>query len=87
MHRTPAQIAEKLDGSRDGVERYWLWQMLGEAVAGVCHPSGEVSTIIAGAVSSVTADVVAIDEYTLDRAHRSVELDLEFLSPPLPTGV
>lgn len=88
--RKPSDVAERLGTATDPVARYWLWQMFGQAVATVCHPSGRITSdearAAARAVDSVTADVVAIDEYTYDRARRSVELDLEFLSPPMPAS-
>ncbi len=84
--RTPGEVADRLDGSSDPTQRYWLWQLLGQACAVKCRPrdTEREDTVAARAVKSVAAEVVAEDEYTYDQVRRTMQLDLDYLSAPLP---
>lgn len=82
--RTAADVANRLAVTASPVEQYWLWGALGEAWAAKCQPQAGVPDEVRRAVRSVTAEVVAADEYPLSRVRRSEQLDLDHLSPPTP---
>jgi hypothetical protein len=81
---TSAQIAERLLADQSNEERVWLWDALGESWARRCRPRTDSSDAVLDGVSSISAEVVAADEYTLDRYRRSEQLELDHLSPPAP---
>lgn len=82
--RTPGEIASKLANTTDAVDRYFLWPALAEAWVGRCVPDGRHPRMVREALSSLNAEVVSADEYSLARYRRSEQLDLDHLSQPLP---
>lgn len=82
LRKTAGEIAQKLDRTSDPVERYFLWMSLGAAWAAKCQPRGRVLPEVRSAVSSLRAEVVSADEYSLARVLRSEVLDLDHLSAP-----
>jgi hypothetical protein len=86
-----SQVAAMLLVATDPVDRYWLWQAIGEAWADRCKPDlakvppGERAAVAAAVMDGgLAAEVVSADEYTLSQYRRSELLDLSHLSPPLP---
>lgn len=83
--RSATEVAERLvgrDGAPDpqlsGVEKYYLWAALAEAVAGLC--STAETTPSCDAVTSVTGQLSTEEEFSLRQYRRSESLDLEDLS-------
>jgi hypothetical protein len=84
--QSPTRLAEMLSAERDPVRRYWIWQALGEAWAARCRPAPSYPDEVHNAVlgGRISAEVLAADEYSLSRYRKSEQLDLDYLSPPLP---
>ncbi len=85
LRRNSVDIAAKLQSASDPAERYFYWMALGDSWAARCFPQGRQSSDGVGAVSSIIAEVVPIDEYPLSRYLTSEQLDLDYLSN-VPTG-
>lgn len=87
-------VAERLRAATDPVDRYWLWQAMGEAWATRCKPADIVLTRLdelsrrrvreAVLGQEIGFDVTSEDEFSLYRYRRSEMLDLDHLSPSLP---
>ncbi|GAA1512035.1 hypothetical protein [Brevibacterium permense] len=62
-----------------------LWSMFAEALAAKCVP-GKSQYIegVASAVSEVVGEVHSDDEFPLSKMRKSEQLDIDFLSPPVP---
>ncbi|MGC2941822.1 MULTISPECIES: hypothetical protein [unclassified Brevibacterium] len=83
-------LAEKIDESGPGDDPFYanaLWTGLAEALAAKCDPgkAGE-SEAVSDAVSEVIGEVYSDDEFPLAKVRRSEQLDIDFLSPPVPFG-
>jgi hypothetical protein len=62
-----------------------LYDALAEAWANRCRSAeADEDPAVASAVASLRVEVVPVWEYTMDRAYRSEQLDLDYLSPPRP---
>ena len=79
------EILELLEKTIVPDERFWLWSKLAMVWALECHRralEGESPQ----AVSSVTAEIVTVDDFPLSRVNATESLDLDYLSSPLPRG-
>jgi hypothetical protein len=82
--RTPSEIAERLLAASPGsVEKWHLWDQLGRVWARRC--SQVQPTHGTGKAHEFLAEVLSADEFTLDRVRSSEILDVDYLSPPMPT--
>lgn len=62
-----------------------LWVEFAEALAAKCKPGkGGGSDTVASAVSEVVGEVHSDDEFPLSKMRKSEQLDIDFLSPPVP---
>ena len=77
--RDSAEIAGRLLLSTDDAEQRLLWAALGRAWLGTCEHGASAAE---ACVSSVAAEVVGSDEYTLEQYRQSERLDLDHLSDP-----
>ncbi|MYS60813.1 MULTISPECIES: hypothetical protein [Streptomycetaceae] len=87
--RKPAQVAERILGMSDSVDRYerqWLWEAFAESLAAVCRPKASAPPEAHDAVvdGEIGAEVATVQEVSYERILRSEEIDVEHLSPPLP---
>jgi len=78
-----SQIADQFHAASDPVERYWLIMMLAESWAAQCEAAAAREGVQA-VVRSVRHDVVTVDDFPLSRFNNSEDLDLDYLSEPLP---
>lgn len=69
--------------TRTADERYWLIIWLAQAWAARCEKTAKDAGIDS-VVRSVSPDVVTVDEFPLSRYNNSEDLDLDYLSEPLP---
>jgi len=74
IQQSPHTIAERLDATVDAAARYYLWSALGDAWANRCSAKHMSTTL--------TAEVVSSDEFSLTRMLQSELLDLDHLSTP-----
>lgn len=87
---TAVQIAERLlpkekeqSGSLSAPERYLLWNAFAEALANLCRkPQTDSSPAV---VASVDGLLWTDEEFSLSLYRQTESLDLEHLSPPLPS--
>jgi hypothetical protein len=77
------QIADEFHETTDPRERYWLIMMLAESWAAQCEVAA-VRKGVQAVVRSVLPDVVTVDDFPLSRVNNSEDLDLDYLSEPLP---
>jgi len=77
------QIAQAYQEATAPEERYWLIMLLAESWAAQCESSA-VRQGVQAVVRSVHPDVVTADEFPLSRVNNSEDLDLDYLSEPLP---
>lgn len=77
------QIAEAYHRAAGLEERYWLIMMLAEAWSAQCEAAA-LRKGVHGAVRSVLPDIVTVDDFPLSRVNNSEDLDLDYLSEPLP---
>ncbi len=63
--------------------RHWLIMMLAESWAAQCEAAA-LQKGVHGVVRSVIPDVVTADEFPLTRFNNSEDLDLDYLSEPVP---
>lgn len=92
--RPPGEIAERLDASDDPIERYWLWQALGEAWSLKCRPkrgdlrseSEDKRLRIENAIQGgeLGYEVMTTDDFSMTNYLNSEMLDLDHLSPVVP---
>lgn len=62
-----------------------LWSMFAEALAAKCDPGkARNSEEVASAVSEVVGEVHSDDDFPLSKMRKSEQLDIDFLSPPVP---
>ncbi|KQY55659.1 hypothetical protein ASD11_14180 [Aeromicrobium sp. Root495] len=79
-----ATIADILNRPTTPMEhRYWLWQYLLDAWAQRCEQAADQCGVRA-IIASVSAEPIPVDEFPLSRANNSEDLDLDYLSEPLP---
>lgn len=78
-----SDIAGAVQKARSDDERYWLIMMLAESWAAQCEAAVDRKGV-RGVVRSVTYDVATVDEFPLSRYNNSEDLDLDYLSDPLP---
>ncbi|MGO2035667.1 MAG: hypothetical protein ACTH2U_04250 [Brevibacterium sp.] len=80
------EIGEITPGS-DPLRTNALWGAFAEALAARCRPTGgAVPEGVRKAVSEVVGEVYTDDEFPLSKMRKSEQLDLDFLSPPMPLG-
>jgi hypothetical protein len=85
VKRGASEIAQKLLVAQSLEERTLLYDALAEAWANRCRSAeADEDPAVASAVASLRVEVVPVWEYTMDRAYRSEQLDLDYLSPPRP---
>lgn len=77
------EIATEFGRSSSAEERYWLIMWLAQAWATRCEKTAKEKGID-DVVRSVSPDVATVDDFPLSRYHNSEELDLDYLSQPLP---
>jgi hypothetical protein len=77
------QIAQAYHQATAPEDRYWLIVMLAESWAAQCEAAA-VRKGVQAVVRSVLPDVVTADEFPLSRVNNSEDLDLDYLSEPLP---
>lgn len=77
------QIAQAYHQATALEDRYWLVMMLAESWAAQCEAAA-VRKGVQAVVRSVLPDVVTVDEFPLSRVNNSEDLDLDYLSEPLP---
>lgn len=64
-------------------DKYWLILWLAQALAARCEKAAKTAGVDA-VVRSVNPDVVTVDDFPLSRYNNSEDLDLDYLSEPLP---
>ncbi|UVI36697.1 hypothetical protein [Brevibacterium spongiae] len=83
-------LAEKISELKPGGEPFHanaLWAKFAEALAAKCYPSkAGKSDAVSAAVSEVVGEVHSDDEFPLSKMRKSEQLDIDFLSPPVPLG-
>jgi hypothetical protein len=67
------------ESGRSQSERYFAWQYLADIWARQCEAAAQ-SMGLTGFVSSVTAELTAVDDFPLSRVLRTESLDLDYLS-------
>lgn len=77
------QIAQELHMGATPETRHWLIMMLAESWAAQCEAAA-LQKGVHGVVRSVIPDVVTADEFPLTRFNNSEDLDLDYLSEPVP---
>ena len=84
--RALAVIAEELLRSDDDTRIVELWDEMAWALAALCEPKGRHATdaTVKAAVSSVEAMLWTDEDFPLARYRRSEQLDVDFLSEPVP---
>lgn len=79
------KIAEKiLHSTTTDAERYWCWHYLADIWASGCMKIA-INNSLTDVVRSVAAEVLPVDEFTFDRVNVSEDVDLDYLSEPLPS--
>lgn len=81
--RASTKIAEALAKATADAERYWLWVYLAESWAAQCEAAADEADV-RDIVASVSFDLVPVDEMPMSRVDNSEDLDLDYLSDPLP---
>lgn len=71
---------------KSSVRRVVLWAAFAAALAARCKPKGQTADdpTVSGAVSSITGEVSADDDFPLSKVRRSEQLDVDYLSEPSP---
>lgn len=84
--RTLATIAEEILKTNGSVRTIALWDELGWALAAACRPRSKFSEneAVQTAVAKVEAAVWTDDDFPLSRYRKSEQLDVDFLSDPVP---
>lgn len=77
------EIADEFHKTTNPAERYWLIMMLAESWAAQCEVAA-VRKGVQAVVRSVLPDVVTADDFPFSRVNNSEDLDLDYLSEPLP---
>lgn len=87
--RAPKDLNQACDAllkSNDRLEKVALWDAVGAALAERCHPHSrhEQDTTVTSAVHFVNAQIWSDDEFPLSKYRKSEQLDVDFLSDPVP---
>lgn len=79
-------ICEAIESEPSAVRRSLLWSAFSDALAARCKlkPKFEAIPEIRDAVTSVVGELSSDDEFSLARVRRSEQLDVDFLSDPVP---
>lgn len=78
-----SRIADAFHETTNPDERYWLIMMLAEEWAAQCEAAA-LRKGVQDVVRSVLPDVVTADDFPLSRFNNTEDLDLDYLSEPLP---
>lgn len=80
------EACQALSTSTDPFEKAALWEAIGAAFSQRCVPHGKatVAPQVTSAVHSVTAKIWSDDEFPLAMYRKSEQLDIDFLSDPIP---
>ncbi|MCT2357009.1 hypothetical protein M3G54_01340 [Brevibacterium casei] len=79
-------ICEEIEVEAEPIRRALLWSAFAEALAGRCKlkPKFASKPEVRDAVASVVGELSSDDEFSLARVRRSEQLDVDFLSDPVP---
>lgn len=78
LTKSPKQIATKLESAANVVQRTWLWIRFGQSLEVAITKADSKK-----AIADIGSSVVPVDEFSLFLYRRSVEVDLDYLSPPI----
>lgn len=79
------KVAEKiLNSATTDDERFWCWNYLAELWAGGCMDLA-IKNSHTKIIGSVGSEVLPVDEFSFDRANVSEDIELDYLSEPLPS--
>lgn len=81
-----SRIADKIlnEGTGDA-ERYWCYEYLAEAWVEKCMAMA-VNKSVTNVIRSMGSEVLPVDEFTFDRVNVSEDIELDYLSEPLPSN-
>ncbi|MEV5194732.1 hypothetical protein AB0K86_19775 [Streptomyces clavifer] len=87
--KTAHDIAERLQRNSEALstaDRYWLWSALADTWAQRCKPpqSATQETMAAVEDGEIRSDIISTEEFSFERFRRSEEIDLDYISAPLP---
>lgn len=79
-------ICEQIGREKDRVRLSVLWTLFAEKLAERCKPKQkfDADPQVRNAVISVTGELSSDDEFSLAKMRRSEQLDIDFLSDPVP---
>ncbi len=76
------QIAVRLDTTEEAGDRALLYEALVLTWAGLCKPKASASLEVHGAVNAVEGQAWSADEFSIQRARTSPNLDVDYVSDP-----